>query len=164
MTSKRRRHERQRLRAAIQKAGVAMLMNVDEHGSHVGRPMLPLFLENDPHIYFLTHQHSPHVSQLSARPQVVLTIVTEHLYVVVRGSAVPSRDPQLIRRLWSPACRAWFPGGRNDPESTALCVVVDRVDYWEAPRSRLIRLARAITAIVTRRAAEVPMKTLNGLE
>jgi general stress protein 26 len=151
------------LRKAIRQAGVAMLMNVDENGSHVGRPMLPILLDNDPHIYFLTHEHSPKVMQLAARPRVALTIVTEHLYVVVRGAAFPSKDPQLIRRLWHPAYRAWFPGGRNDPESMALCVVVDRVDYWEPPRSRVVRMAHAFTAIVTRRAAEIPMKTLDGL-
>ena len=34
--------ERQRLRALIQRAGVAMLMIIDEHGRHMGRPMLPV--------------------------------------------------------------------------------------------------------------------------
>jgi len=48
--------ERQRVRALIEQAGVAMLMNVDERGTHIGRPMLPSFVQNDPHIYFLTHQ------------------------------------------------------------------------------------------------------------
>ena len=48
--------ERQRVRALIERAGVAMLMNVDEKGTHIGRPMLPLLVQNDPHIYFLTHQ------------------------------------------------------------------------------------------------------------
>jgi hypothetical protein len=27
-----------------------MLMNVDENGTHIGRPMLPLLVKNDPHI------------------------------------------------------------------------------------------------------------------
>jgi general stress protein 26 len=51
----------------IQRAGVAMLVNIGERGSHVGRPMLPLFLEDDPHIYFLTHQSSRMVDELMAR-------------------------------------------------------------------------------------------------
>jgi hypothetical protein len=44
-----------------------------------------------------------------------------------------------------------------------LRVTVERVDYWEPPRSRLLRLAQAIKAIVTRRAADTPMKTIDGL-
>ena len=64
-----------------------MLMNIDEHGRHMGRPMLPLFLENDPHIYFLTHQSSRKVPQIATRPRVGLTITSAHGYVVVAGSA-----------------------------------------------------------------------------
>lgn len=155
---------RQRVRALIQRAGVAMLTNIDEHGTHVGRPMLPLLLENDdPHIYFLTHQSSRKVAQIAARPQVALTIISANCYVVVAGSAHASRDAGLIRRLWNPTYRAWFPGGKDDCEATALRVVVKRVDYWEPPRSRFIRLVQAVRAVVTGRAAETPMKTLNGL-
>jgi general stress protein 26 len=92
--------ERRRVRALIERAGVAMLMNVDEHGTHIGRPMLPLFLATDPHIYFLTHQSSRKVAQLAARSQVGLTIISANMYVAIAGSAHISRDPKLIRPLW----------------------------------------------------------------
>ena len=38
--------ERRRGRALIERAGVAMLMNIDERGTHAGRPMLPLLVPN----------------------------------------------------------------------------------------------------------------------
>jgi len=60
--------ERQRVRALIEQAGVAILMNVNEEGTHIGRPMLPLLVQGDPHIYFLTHQSSRKVTQLAVRP------------------------------------------------------------------------------------------------
>jgi hypothetical protein len=90
--------ERQRVRALIERAGVAMLMNIDEHDTHVGRPMLPLFIQNDPHIFFLTHQSSRKVMQLVTRPKVGLTIISANCYLVIAGSAHISRDPELIRR------------------------------------------------------------------
>jgi general stress protein 26 len=155
--------ERQRLRELIQAAGVAVLMNVDEHGTHIGRPMLPLLVQNDPHIYFLTHQSSRKVTQLSACPRVGLTIISSNCYFAVAGSAYTSRDPALIRRLWSPTYRAWFPEGKDDREATAIRVVVARIDYWEPPRNRAVRLVQAIKAVLTRRAVETPMKTLDGL-
>jgi hypothetical protein len=43
-----------------------MLMNVDETGRQIGRPMRPSLIQHDPHIYFLTHQSSqiePHVGE-----------------------------------------------------------------------------------------------------
>jgi general stress protein 26 len=155
--------ERSRIGALIRQATVGMLLNIDEHGGQMGRPMLPLFLENDPHIYFLTHQHSRKVIHLTARPQVALTFISGNCYLVIVGSASTSRDPGLVRRLWNPTYRAWFPGGTDDREAIVLRVTVERVDYWEPPRSRLLRLAQAVKAIVTRRAADTPMKTIDGL-
>ena len=155
--------ERRRVRGLIQRAGVAMLMTIDEHAAPIGRPMLPLFLDHDPCIYFLTHQNSRKVSQIMARPQVGLTMSTTGCYLVVAGTAAALREPELIRRLWRPTYRAWFPDGKDDREATALRVSVNRVDYWEPPRSRFIRVAQAVKAVVTRRAVETPMKTITGL-
>ena len=155
--------ERQRLRALIARAGVAMLMNVDEKGTHIGRPMLPLLVQSDPHIYFLTHQSSRKVTQLAVRPQVGLSIISTNCFVVVAGSAQLSRDPELIGRLWSPTYRAWFPEGKDDREATVIRVAVERIDYWEPPSSRIARLVQAVKAVLTGRAVETPMKSLDGL-
>jgi general stress protein 26 len=154
--------ERQRVRALIERAGVAMLMNIDEHDTHVGRPMLPLFIQNDPHIFFLTHQSSRKVMQLVARPKVGLTIISANCYLVIAGSAHISRDPELIRRLWNPTYRAWFPDGQADREASAIRVAVERIDYWEPPTSRIVRLVQAVKAVVTREAVDTPRKTLDG--
>ena len=155
--------ERQRIRALIEKAGVAMLMNVDEQGRHAGRPMLPLLLEDDPHIYFLTHQSSRKVRELAVRPRVGLSIISANCFLVVAGSVQLSRDPELIGRLWNPTYRAWFPDGKGDRDASVIRVVVERIDYWEPPNSRIARLVQAAKAVLTRRAVETPMKTLDGL-
>jgi general stress protein 26 len=62
--------------------------DVDENGTHIGRPMLPLLVQSDPHhIYFLTYQSSRKVTQLAVRPQVGLSIISTNSFVVVAGSA-----------------------------------------------------------------------------
>ena len=155
--------ERHRVREILQRAGVAVLVTLDSHGAQDGRPMLPLWLPDDPHIYFLTHHESRKVRHIADRPQVALTITSAHAYFVVLGSAYVSRDPELIRRLWRPSYRAWFPAGKGDREATALRMVIDKVNYWEPPRSQFVRVAQAVKAMVTRRAVETPMKTLDGL-
>lgn len=154
--------ERQRVRALIERSGVAMLMNVDDRDTHVGRPMLPLFIQDDPHIYFLTHQSSRKVMQLSARPQVGLTMVSANCYLVITGSAHISRDRELIRRLWSPTYRAWFPDGQTDRQATVIRVAVERIDYWEPPTSQIVRLMQLIKAVATGQAVDTPRKTLDG--
>jgi general stress protein 26 len=140
-----------------------MLMTIDEHAGPSGRPMLPLLLENDPCLYFLTHQNSRKVSHITARSQVGLTMISKSCYLVVTGTAATSRDQGLIKRLWHPTYRAWFPDGRDDREATVLRVTVDRVDYWEPPRSRVIRVAQAVKAVLTGRAVETPMKTITRI-
>jgi general stress protein 26 len=140
-----------------------MLMNVDEGGTHIGRPLLPLLVQNEPYIYFLTHQSSRKVTQLAARPRVGLSIISTNCFLVVAGSAQLSRDPELIGRLWSPTYRAWFPGGKGDREAAVIRVAVERIDYWEPPSNRVVRLVQAAKAVLTRRAVETPMKTLDGL-
>ena len=152
--------ERRRVQALIEQAGIAMLTTIAEHAAPVARPMLPLFLEHDPCLYFLTHQNSRKVSHITARPQVSLTMISHGCYLVVTGTATTSREQALIERLWQPTYRAWFPDGKGDREATVLRVTVGRVDYWEPPRSRVIRLAQALKALVTRRAVETPMKTI----
>jgi general stress protein 26 len=65
--------------------------------------------------------------------------------------------------LWNPTYRAWFPEGKGDREATVIRVAVERIDYWEPTSSRVIRLVQAAKAVLTRRAVETPMKTLDGL-
>ena len=51
--------------------------------------------------------------------------------------------------------------GKDDREATALRVVITRVNYWEAPRGHLRRLAQAVKAVITRHAVETPMRTID---
>jgi len=155
--------ERHRVRKLFQRAGVAILVTLDSCGAQVGRPMLPLWLPDDPHVYFLTHQESRKVNHIGERPQVVLTMAGAHCYFVVRGSAYASRDHELIRRLWRPSYRAWFPAGKDDREATVVRIVIDEVNYWEPPRSQFVRVIQAVKAMITRRAVDTPMKTIDGL-
>jgi len=140
-----------------------MLVTLDNCGAHDGRPMLPLWLQEDPNIYFLTHKDSRKVVQIGERPQVALTVSSAGCYFVVLGCASASQDPVLIRRLWRPSYRAWFPEGKDDREATVLRVVIKKVNYWEPPRSQFVRVFQAVKAMITRRAVETPMKTIDGL-
>jgi len=96
----------------------------------------------------------------SALPQVAVTVINAGCYLVVLGLAYASQDPALIRRLWRPSYRAWFPKGSDDREATVLRMVINKVNYWEPPRCRLRRLFQAVTAVATRQPVETPMKTI----
>ena len=101
--------------------------------------------------------------QVNERPQVAVPVINAGCYFVVLGVAYASQDPASIRRLWRPSYRAWFPDGKDDREATVLRVVIQKVNYWEPPRSHFVRVFQAVKAIITRRAVETPMKTIDGL-
>jgi general stress protein 26 len=153
--------ERHRIRELLQRAEVGMLVTFDSGDAYAGRPMLPLWLRDDPHIYFLTHKDSRKLAQLADQPQVALTLVSAGCYFVVLGYAHASQDPVLIRRLWRPSYRAWFPEGKDDGKATVLRVTIAKVNYWHPPRNHVRRLLQAVKAVATRRAVETPMKTID---
>ena len=109
--------ERHRVRDLLQQSDVAMLLTFGSGEAHAGRPMLPLWLPEDPNIYFLTHRESRKVAQVNERLHVALTVINAGCYLVVLGLAYASQDPALIRRLWRPSYRAWFPKGSDDREA-----------------------------------------------
>jgi general stress protein 26 len=75
-------------------------------------------------------------------------------YVSVSGTGRISHDREQIRRLWNPTYRAWFPGGPDDPELGVLTVKMERVEYWDVPSSRLVRLWGVVRALATGQPAE----------
>ena len=152
--------ERHRVRDLLQQSDVAMLVTFGGGEAHAGRQMLPLWLPEDPNIYFLTHRESRKVAQVNERPHVALTVINAGCYMVVLGLAYTSQEPAHIRRLWRPSYRAWFPKGSGDREAAVLRIVINTVNYWEPPRSRVRRLFQAVTAVVTRQPVETPMKTI----
>jgi len=83
--------ERHRVRQVLQRAGVAMLVTLDNCGGHHGRPLLPLWLQGDPNIYFLTHKDSRKVVQIGERPQVALTVSSAFAASALAGGAVVTR-------------------------------------------------------------------------
>jgi general stress protein 26 len=99
--------------------------------------------------------------QVNERPQVAVPVINAGCYFVVLGVAYASQDPAPIRRLWRPSYRAWFPEGSDDREATVLRMVINTVNYWEPPRSRVRRLFQAVTAAVTRQPVETPMRAID---
>ena len=54
--------ERRRIGEFLRRTEIAILVTLDSANDHAGRPKLPLWLRNDPHMYFLTHRDSRKVT------------------------------------------------------------------------------------------------------
>jgi general stress protein 26 len=146
----------QELQRLIDGIPVAMVTTVAEDEALRSRPMLLVRVEADATLVFLTHLSSQKTAEVRRDPRVNVAFQGEHgdRYVSVSGVVSVAHDVERMRQLWNPTYRAWFPGGVDDPDGAVFTVQIDRVEYWDAPSSRLIRLWGVVKALATGEVAE----------
>jgi general stress protein 26 len=120
------------------------------------RPMLLERLESDATLVFLTHLSSQKTDEVQHDARVNIAFQSDRgdRYVSVSGTATVTHDLERMRQLWHPTYRAWFPDGVEDPDSAIFTVRIDRVEYWDVPSSRLVRLWGAVKALATGQVSE----------
>jgi general stress protein 26 len=130
---------------------VAMLTTVDGDGELHSRPMATQDVDFDGTLWFFTAADSEKAAELERDARVNVSYADEDRsrYVSLSGSARLVRDRERIRELWKPFLKAWFPKGLDDPELALLEVTVTAGEYWDAPSSRLVRLAGLVKGAPT---------------
>jgi len=136
--------------------GVVMVTTHAGDGLLRSRPMLLERLEPDGSFIFLTDLTSQKIAEVTRDPRVNLAFVGDKgdRYVSVSGTGAATHDADRMRALWNPTYRAWFPNGPDDPDSAILSVRIDRVEYWDVPSSRLVRLWGVVRALASGQPAE----------
>jgi general stress protein 26 len=135
---------------------VAMVTTRSDDGMLGSRPMLLERLEPDGSLTFLTHLSSRKVQETAQDAKVNVAFVGDKgdHYVSVSGTAAATHDPARMHALWKPTYRAWFPGGPDDPDSAIFAVRIERIEYWDVPTSRLVRVWSAVKALATGQVVE----------
>ena len=70
-------------------------------------------------------------------------------FVSIAGRAEQVIDRERIRALWTSAARPWFPDGPDSPDLALLKVVPQKVEYWDAPDSKVVRGLAMATSILS---------------
>lgn len=131
----------------VENAHIAMLTTVGDDGALSSRPMAPLRLDELGCFWFFTDIRSEKLEHLR---QVNLAFSDEAhaTYVSLSGRGEVDTDRGRIEAWWTPAAKPWFPDGPHSPNLALLRVVPESGDYWDAPGSRMVRLAAmAVSAI-----------------
>jgi general stress protein 26 len=74
---------------------------------------------------------------------------SKKVYVSLSGTATVTKDQALIEALWEEPYRAWFPGGKDDPNVAVLRVTVDHGEYWDSPSSPVAHAFGLVKAVIT---------------
>ena len=70
-------------------------------------------------------------------------------YVSVSGKALILEDMAKKETLWTPMAKAWFPGGPADPDVALVEVQISHAEYWDVKESKMVQIAKMLTAAVT---------------
>lgn len=129
----------------------AMLTTVGPDGSLRSRPMATQKTEFDGDLWFFTDDDSPKVDEIAQEHHVGVSFADpgSQKYVSVSGLASIVHDKERIRELWTPAVKAWFPRGVDDPHLGLLRVRVQAIEYWDSPSSKMVQLYGFAKAVFT---------------
>lgn len=131
--------EKERVRTLIKKAKFAMLATKGPDGRYHARPMATSEAEFDGTIWFLTYAETGKTHDIETEPEVLVTYSdNDNAWISVTGTGSILRDREKVKELWSPAYKAWFPKGQDDPNIAIVKIDVENAEYWDSVSNKLV--------------------------
>lgn len=136
-----RTDELTRLAELIDRIGIGMLTTLEHGGRLRSRPLATLKMDREPALWFLTSISSPKIDELDESGAAGLSYSdAQSNFVSLSGVTQIVRDRAVIRELWTPLAKTWFPQGADDPDLAALKVQIQQAEYWDGPDGTLTQL------------------------
>ncbi len=120
-----------KLHELLEEFGTAMLATRTPEGQLRARPMGLAEVEQDGTLWFLTSKSSAKVDELARDGHAAVTMQSKTKFVSVSGTATSVEDRARVARLWKIEWKAWFPGGKDDPDLVLLRFNADTGEYWD---------------------------------
>ena len=127
-----------------------------EGGRIVSRPMTTLDIDAEGNIWFFTSRHAElvkDVPQGNARRGDQVTLIysdpKSNTYLSVSGTASIVESERRKDELWNLMSKAWFPGGKDDPDLAVLRVTTQEAAYWDSTSSKMVVFFSMLKAVIT---------------
>jgi general stress protein 26 len=150
---------------------VAMFTTRRPDGHLVTRPMQVQERTAGTDLWFVTDLETHKLDELAHDPHVNLGFYRNRTreWVSVSGTAIITQDRSLIRGLYKPDWKAWFPkiddrqdGGPDDPRIALILVEAHSASYMKTDRPRPAVLFDVVKGMVTGKAPRVGEERLIG--
>ncbi len=137
---------------------VAMLTTRRADGYLVSRPMQVQERRTGSDLWFMTNIESHKLDELATDPHVNLGFYKDGTreWVSVSGTAIVSRDKNIIHDLYQADWRAWLgdeggerDGGPDDPRIALILVEAHSVTYSKKDRPKPIQLFSLVKGMIT---------------
>ena len=120
-------------------------------GKIESRPMTTLDIDDSGNAWFFTSRKTD-IGESSNWGEEVTLIYSDpknNSYLSVSGSSSVIVDEKRKEELWNPMSKAWFPGGKDDPDLVMLKVTTDEAAYWDSTSSKMVVFFSMLKAAVT---------------
>lgn len=150
---------------------VAMFTTRRPDGHLVTRPMQVQDRTTGTDLWFVTDLETNKLDELAHDPHVNLGFYKNRSreWVSVSGTAIITQDRDLVRGLYKPDWKAWFPkidgvrdGGPDDPRLALILVEAHSAMYMKTNKPRPLVLFEVVKAIVTGKAPNVGGERIIG--
>jgi len=143
---------------------VAMMTTRRPDGRLVSRAMQTQERRAGADLWFVTNIADHKIDELANDPHVNLAYYKDRTreWVSVSGQAILTQDRDLVRGLYKPDWKAWFPdeggdrnGGPDDPRIALIDVRAESVVYSKKDRPAVVQMFEIVKAMVTGSAPKV---------
>lgn len=146
----------QKLHDLLVDFNVAMLVTRTPDGHLRARPMALAEVEPNCCLWFVTDKSSGKLDELAQDEHALVTMQSSKKFVSLSGTASRVDDRERVARLWNSAWKAWFQGGKDDPNLVLLRFDGQKGEYWDNSGASGIKyLIEMGKALLTRETPEV---------
>lgn len=124
--------------------GKMCMLCTTENGQLQNRPMGAMQVDESGDIWFFSAKSSNKNRQLQQDPEAHLIFIEsgKQHYLSLTAEVDIVADQQKVDELWNDLMRAWFPGGKTDPEISLLRASVVSGHYWDEKDGHLIGMLK----------------------
>lgn len=124
-------------------------------GALHSRPLGIIEDDFDGTLWFFTAHPSAKTTDVTAHPEVNVSVGDSKGWLSFSGTATVSRDQERIDTYWNPWAAAYFEGGREDPAVALLEIRVATIEYWDLDKPAIAQAFEVVKGIITRKAPDV---------
>jgi general stress protein 26 len=130
---------------------MCLFCNIKDDGSIDSRPMSIAQIDDEGAIWFFSPKDSDKNKEIARNSKVYLMYMEagKQHYLSLTANAEIVFDQAKVEELWNVFLKAWFTGGKDDPNISLLRVIPDEGHYWDEKNGRFISFIKTGIAALT---------------
>lgn len=131
----------------VEKSPICMITSVGPNDRLMTRPMTRQNSTFDGQIRFICPREGDLVNEISAHPNVNVSVQSSDGFVSIAGRAEIDASRETVADNWNAATQAWFPDGPDS--ATGIIVHADSAEFWDSSGSSIAHVASYVRAALS---------------